>query len=79
MEIESTLKTLLAERLGVTEDQVLPTASLEKDLGADSLDAADLLIALNALYKIHLSREDMQAVETVAELAMLVHHKQNRK
>ena len=43
---EAKVKQIIAEKLGVSEDKVVPTASFVDDLGADSLDQVELIMAL---------------------------------
>lgn len=70
--INAEVTQLVAQRLGMSLAQVTPNASLEKDLKADSLDAADMLQALNETYRIRITLEQMEKVSTVADLIELV-------
>ncbi|MBN1140767.1 MAG: acyl carrier protein, partial [Deltaproteobacteria bacterium] len=60
-------KQLVAEQLGVDEDQVTEEASFMDDLGADSLDTVELVMALEEEFDIEISDEDAEKVRTVQD------------
>ena len=59
------IKQIVAEQLGVDEDQVTPEASFMDDLGADSLDTVELVMALEEEFDIEISDEDAEKIQTV--------------
>ncbi len=59
---------LIAEHLGVDPSKVQLSANLEKDLGADSLDTADLFLAVKETYGVRISKDDIESIKTVADL-----------
>jgi acyl carrier protein len=59
------IKQIVAERLGVDEDQVTKEASFMDDLGADSLDTVELVMALEEEFDIEISDEDAEKIQTV--------------
>ena len=59
------IKQIVAEQLGVDEDQVTKEASFMDDLGADSLDTVDLVMALEEEFDIEISDEDAEKIQTV--------------
>ena len=59
------IKQIVAEQLGVEEDQVTTTASFMDDLGADSLDTVELVMALEEEFDIEISDEDAEKIQTV--------------
>ncbi len=65
--IAERVKQLVAEQLGVEEDQVTDEASFMDDLGADSLDTVELVMALEEEFDIEISDEDAEKVQTVQE------------
>ncbi len=65
--IEERVKQIVAEQLGVDEDQVTPEASFMDDLGADSLDTVELVMALEEEFDVEISDEDAEKIQTVAD------------
>jgi acyl carrier protein len=65
--IAERVKQLVAEQLGVEEDQVTEEASFMDDLGADSLDTVELVMALEEEFDIEISDEDAEKVQTVQD------------
>jgi acyl carrier protein len=64
-ELEQRLKSIVVERLGVTEAQVVPTASFAEDLKADSLDLVELIMALEEEFGIDIPDEEAEKILTV--------------
>ena len=65
--IAERVKHIAAEQLGVEEDQVTPEASFMADLGADSLDTVELVMALEEEFDIEISDEDAEKIQTVQD------------
>jgi acyl carrier protein len=63
--VEERVKQIVAEQLGVDDDQVTPEASFMDDLGADSLDTVELVMALEEEFDIEISDEDAEKIQTV--------------
>ena len=61
------IKQIVAEQLGVDEDQVTNEASFMDDLGADSLDTVELVMALEEEFDIEISDEDAEKIQTVQD------------
>lgn len=61
------VKQIVAEQLGVDEAQVTPEASFMDDLGADSLDTVELVMALEEEFDIEISDEDAEKIQTVKD------------
>ncbi|PLX81897.1 MAG: acyl carrier protein [Desulfuromonas sp.] len=59
------VKQIVAEQLGVDEEQVVDGASFMDDLGADSLDTVELVMALEEEFDIEISDEDAEKIQTV--------------
>ncbi len=59
------IKQIVAEQLGVDEDQVTAEASFMDDLGADSLDTVELVMALEEEFDVEISDEDAEKIQTV--------------
>ncbi len=65
--IAERVKQIVAEQLGVDEDQVTNEASFMDDLGADSLDTVELVMALEEEFDIEISDEDAEKIQTVQD------------
>jgi acyl carrier protein len=59
------VKQIIVEQLGVDEAEVTPTASFVDDLGADSLDTVELVMALEEAFEIDIPDEDAEKIQTV--------------
>lgn len=66
MAVEERVKKIIAEQLGVEEDDVVPEAKFVEDLGADSLDTVELVMALEEEFDIEIPDEDAEKIQTVA-------------
>lgn len=65
MSIEERVKKIIVEQLGVKEDEVKPEASFVEDLGADSLDTVELVMALEEEFDIEIPDEEAEKITTV--------------
>jgi len=63
--VEEKVKHIIVEQLGVDEDEVKPEASFVDDLGADSLDVVELVMALEEEFGLEISDEDAEKLSTV--------------
>jgi acyl carrier protein len=64
---EQRVKEIITEQLGVSADQVTPDASFIDDLGADSLDQVELVMALEEEFEIEIPDEDAEKMTTVRD------------
>ena len=71
-DIAEGLKEIMAARLGLSADQIVPEARLVEDLGLDSLDAVELAIAVERKFEIEVPEEDLTKLKTVADMLALV-------
>ena len=62
------IKEIIAEQLGVEEDEITPDTSFKEDLGADSLDLFEMVMALEENYGIEIPTDDLGQLETVADV-----------
>jgi len=67
MSVESDVRDIIVEQLGVNADEVVPTASFIDDLGADSLDTVELVMALEEEFGIEIPDEDAEKIQTVKD------------
>ena len=65
--IEEQVKSIVAEQLGVKEDEVTNDASFVDDLGADSLDTVELVMALEEEFETEIPDEDAEKITTVQQ------------
>jgi acyl carrier protein len=65
--IDKRIKEIVAEQLGVDEAQVSNESSFMDDLGADSLDTVELVMALEEEFDIEISDEDAEKIQTVQD------------
>lgn len=65
--VEERVKQIIVEQLGVDESEVTPTASFVDDLGADSLDTVELVMAFEEAFKIEIPDEDAEKIATVKD------------
>ena len=65
--VEERVKQIIVEKLGVDEGEVTPTASFVDDLGADSLDTVELVMAFEEAFGIEIPDEDAEKIATVKD------------
>ena len=65
--IEQRVKEIIVEQLGVEEDEVSAEASFVEDLGADSLDTVELVMAFEEEFNIEIPDEDAEGITTVQD------------
>jgi len=65
MALEDKVKEIIVEQLGVSADQVVPGASFIEDLGADSLDTVELVMAFEEEFGAEIPDEDAEKLTTV--------------
>ena len=65
--IEDRVKKIVVEQLGVAEDQVTPDASFVDDLGADSLDTVELVMALEEEFDTEIPDDEAEKITTVKQ------------
>ncbi|BCV24788.1 MAG TPA: acyl carrier protein [Firmicutes bacterium] len=67
MAIFDRVKEIIVDQLGVDEEAVTPEASFVEDLGADSLDIVELVMALEEEFGIEIPDEDAEKIATVGD------------
>ncbi|HCV19926.1 MAG TPA: acyl carrier protein [Gammaproteobacteria bacterium] len=65
--VEERVKKIVVEQLGVNEDQVTPDASFVDDLGADSLDTVELVMALEEEFDAEIPDDEAEKITTVKQ------------
>jgi acyl carrier protein len=66
------VKQIIAEKLSLSPDEIQLTSSFIDDLGADSLDLADLVMAIEEQYEIDFSNEDTDKFKTVGDVVNVI-------
>ncbi len=66
--VERRVIEIIVEQLGVGEDEVTPEASFIDDLGADSLDLVELIMAMEEEFGLEISDEDAEKIQTVQDV-----------
>jgi acyl carrier protein len=74
-EIVRRVKDLIAESLGVNSTEVVPDASFIDDLGADSLDIVELVMAIEKEFGIEIPDEDAEKISTVQDAVDYIQNK----
>ncbi len=72
MSVEARVKEIIIDQLGVDEAQVKPEASFIDDLGADSLDTVELVMALEEEFGLEIPDEQAEAIKTVGDAIQYV-------
>ncbi|MBI3454253.1 MAG: acyl carrier protein [Candidatus Rokubacteria bacterium] len=70
--LETRVKQILTNRLGMPAEEIRTDAQLVEDLGMDSLDAVELAIAAEREFKIEISDEQVARLETMADIMKLI-------
>ena len=65
--VEQKVRGLIAEQLGVAEDEIKTTSSFIEDLGADSLDIVELVMAMEEEFEVEIPDEEAENIKTVQD------------
>jgi acyl carrier protein len=65
--VEEKVKKIIAEKLSVEVDEVVPEASFVDDLGADSLDLVELIMAMEESFDVEISDDEAEKLQTVQD------------
>ena len=75
MAVEDKIKSIIAEQLGVKVEEATPEASFIDDLGADSLDTVELIMALEEEFNVEIPDEDAEKMATVGDAINYIQEK----
>ena len=76
--IEQRVKDIIVEQLGVKPDQVVPSAKFIEDLGADSLDTVELVMALEEEFGIEVPDEQAEKLQSVGDVIKYIEDVQQK-
>jgi acyl carrier protein len=79
MAVEERIKSIIAEQLGVKPEEVTPEASFIDDLGADSLDTVELIMALEEEFGVEIPDEDAEKMTCVGDAIKYINEKAPQK
>lgn len=69
------IRAILAEQFSEEEDSITMSTDLAEDLGADSLDLADLLMAIEDEFEVEVLDEDIESIKTVGDIVEYIENK----
>ncbi len=73
--IEDKVKDIIVEQLGVNPEQVTPQAKFIEDLGADSLDTVELVMAFEEEFNVEVPDEEAEKLQTVGDVVKYIEDK----
>ncbi len=79
MSVQEKVRGIIAEQLGVKPEEVTPQASFIDDLGADSLDTVELVMALEEEFGIEIPDEEAEKLVTVGDAMKYIEEKSGQK
>ena len=79
MAVQDKITEIIVEQLGVKPEEVVPEASFVDDLGADSLDTVELVMALEEEFGIEIPDEDAEKIQTVGDAIRYIDEKAGSK
>jgi acyl carrier protein len=74
-DLDDKVKDIIVEELGVERDKVVDDASFMEDLGADSLDTVELVMAFEKEFDVDIPDEDAEKIRTVGDALKYLHDK----
>ncbi|HCM43116.1 MAG TPA: acyl carrier protein [Candidatus Omnitrophota bacterium] len=79
MAVEDKIKEIIVEQLGVKPEEVVPEASFVDDLGADSLDTVELVMAFEEEFGTEIPDEDAEKIQSVGDAVKYIEEKLGSK
>ena len=66
-DLEQRISEMIIEQLGATKEEIVPEASFIDDLGADSLDIVELVMAMEETFDIEIPDDDAEKIQTIGD------------
>jgi len=79
MDISAKVNEIIAEQLGVKKEEIKPESSFIDDLGADSLDTVEVVMALEEEFGVEIPDEDAEKITTVGDAVKYIEEKRKTK
>jgi acyl carrier protein len=67
MSIDARVRSIIADQLGITEDEIKPESKFIEDLGADSLDIVELIMAMEEEFQTEIPDEEAEKIRSVGD------------
>jgi acyl carrier protein len=78
MAVEDKIREIVVEQLSVTAEEVIPESSFTDDLGADSLDIVELVMAIEEEYGLEIPDDDAEKIQTIQDAINYVEERVNK-
>jgi len=75
MSVENKVREIIAEQLGISEEEIQLNSIFTEDLGADSLDLVELVMAVEEEFEIEISDEEAEKINAVKDLVYFLEHR----
>jgi acyl carrier protein len=79
MGVEQRIKEIIVEQLGVSAEEIVPEASFTDDLGADSLDIVELVMAIEEEFSLEIPDDDAEKIQTIGDAISYVEERTEGK
>jgi acyl carrier protein len=77
MKLEERVTEIIVEQLGVSKEEIVPEASFIDDLGADSLDIVELVMAIEEEFDIEIPDDDAEKIQTIGDAFSYIRERQS--
>ncbi len=74
-DLEKRIAEMIIEQLGATKEEIVPEASFIDDLGADSLDIVELVMAMEEAFDIEIPDDDAEKIQTIGDAVAYLRHR----
>ncbi len=78
MAVEDRIREIIIEQLGVSPEEVIPEASFIDDLGADSLDIVELVMAIEEEFNLEIPDEDAERIQSVQDVQSYIEERTSK-
>ena len=74
-DLEQRISEMIIKQLGATKEEIVPEASFIDDLGADSLDIVELVMAMEETFDIEITDDDAEKIQTIGDAVAYLRHR----